>query len=184
MSYWDELRLPTERDLVVGFFDLTGYTKYCTQVDAMRALDLITSYIGLAASLISSHGGWFVKAIGDAGLFAFPGENADSAVTAALELQTRGDAWLASEGYKGRARIVMHAGPAAIGRVGAPGREQLDVIGKTVNTAGGMKTDGFLTITPALFRRLSPESRRAFKKHTPPIVYIGASDPRPASPLR
>jgi len=36
-----------------------------------------------------------------------------------------------------------------------------------------------LTITPALFRKLSPAKRQHFKKHTPPVSYIGIDDPRP-----
>jgi len=34
-------------------------------------------------------------------------------------------------------------------------------------------------MTPAVFRSLALETRRLFKKHTPPISYIDAADPRP-----
>lgn len=179
MSYWTDLRLPAERELVVGFYDLTAYTGYCERTDPAQALDLMTRYTALAAKIIHDAGGWFVKGIGDAGLFAFPAELADKAVAAVVTLQEKGDPWLAAENYKGRVRTVMHAGPAAIGRVGAKGREQLDIIGKTVNIAGAMRTDGSLAVTPALFRKLSPAARKLFKKHTPPVSYIGIDDPRP-----
>ena len=181
MSYWTDLRLPTERELVVGFYDLTGYTKYCNTAEPATALRLMTRYSILAASAVEDAGGRFVKAIGDAGLFAFPDELADSALSAAQMLQRVGDPWLAAEGYKGKVRIVMHAGPVAIGHIGAPGREHLDLIGKTVNVAGGMRPETYLTVTPALFRKLSPDARQSFRKHTPPISYIGIDDPRPKS---
>jgi hypothetical protein len=36
-----------------------------------------------------------------------------------------------------------------------------------------------VSLSAEAFRALSPELRRSFKKHTPPVVYIPASDPRP-----
>jgi len=73
----------------------------------------------------------------------------------------------------------MHVGMAAMGPIGGPGREQLDVIGSTVNIVGSMRTEGHLAITPALFRKLSPAARQLFKKHTPPISYNDVEAPRP-----
>ncbi len=179
MSYWTDLRLPTERELIVGLYDLTAYTAYCLHAEPAQALDLMTRYCALSAEIIHDAGGWFVKGIGDAGLFAFPADLADQAVEAAFKLQEVGDPWLARENYKGRVRTVMHIGPVAIGRIGARGREQLDIIGKTVNIVGARRIDGTLAVTPELFRKLSSAGRQHFKKHTPPITYIGVDDPRP-----
>ena len=179
MSYWTQLRLPTERELVVGLYDLRGYTIYCEKTEPMRALDVMARYAELAAAILQDAGGWFVKPIGDAGLFAFPAEQADDAVSAVLALQNRGDPWLTAQGYKGWVRTHMHVGMVAIGRIGAKGREQLDIIGKTVNIVGAMRSEGTIAMTPALFRRLSPPLRKLFKKHTPPVSYIAADDPRP-----
>jgi class 3 adenylate cyclase len=179
MSYWTELRLPTECELIVGMYDLTAYTTYCLQAEPAQALDLMTRYCALSADIIHDAGGWFVKGIGDAGLFAFPAALADEAVAAALKLQEVGDAWLAAENYKGRVRTIMHVGPVAIGRVGARGREQLDIFGRTVNIVGSRRFEGYLSVTPELFRKLSSAGRTFFKKHTPPIYYIGIDDPRP-----
>ena len=181
MSYWTELRLPTERELVVGIYDLTGYTVYCERTAPSRALDVMARYCSLAGDIIHRAGGLLIKPIGDAGLFAFPGDQADSAVEAVKELQRVGDPWLASEDYVGRARIVMHTGMAAIGLIGGPGREQIDIIGKTVNIVGARRTEGYLSITPAVFRKLSSAHRQLFRKHTPPISYIDLDDPRPKS---
>lgn len=94
-------------------------------------------------------------------------------------MQTVGDAWLRDAGYGGHVRTVMHAGTAAVGRIGAEGREQLDVIGSDVNIVGAMRADGRFAVTPALFRKLSADKRKLFKKHTPPVSYIGLDDPRP-----
>jgi len=179
MSSWSDLPLPCERELVVGMFDLTGYTVYCQRTDDVTALKLITGYMRLAAETIETAGGYFIKAIGDAGLFVFFAEEADAALGAVQSLQANGDAWLHAAGYNGHVRFVMHAGTAVLGKLGAPGREQLDVIGSTVNIVGARRMEGRMAITPALFRKLSPESRQHFKKHTPPVSYIGVDDPHP-----
>ena len=43
---------------------------------------------------------------------------------------------MAERGFKSRAVVKLHLGPVAIGRVGSPGEEILDVYGKTVGTGG------------------------------------------------
>jgi hypothetical protein len=123
-------------------------------------------------------GGRLFKTLGDAGLVAFPAELADAGVLALRAVQHEGDAWLARRGFKSRAIVKLHLGPVALGRVGSPGEEALDIYGKTVNTAATIPSTG-LAMTPAVFRRLSPETRQLFKKHTPPITYIDA-ERRPA----
>jgi class 3 adenylate cyclase len=124
MSAWTDLRVPAERELVVGFYDLTGYTAYCESASAATALDLITRHTTLASDIITDAGGWFVKAIGDRGLFIFMPEQADAAVAAMQRLRTVGDPWLTGVGYRGRVCAVLHAGPVALGRIGPRGREQ------------------------------------------------------------
>ena len=67
----------------------------------------------------------------------------------------------------------MVAGP-----FGRDGDKRYDVIGKTVNVAATLEATG-VALSVAAFRKLGPELRRRFKKHTPPISYIDASDSRP-----
>jgi hypothetical protein len=45
----------------------------------------------------------------------------------------------------------------------------------TVNIAATLKSND-LAITPQLFRRLNPDTRKLFKKHTPPITYIPVNE--------
>ena len=105
-------------------------------------------------------------------------ELVDAGVLAFQVVQRDGDEWLARHGYKTRAIVKLHLGPVAIGRIGSPGEEILDLCGKTVNIAAQLPSAG-LAMTPAVFRRLSPATRQLFKKHTPPISYIDAADRRP-----
>ena len=116
-----------------------------------------------------------MKAIGDAGLFAFLSEDTDNAVLALRNVQHRGDAYLSKNGYKGRGIFKMHCGPVASGPLGAPGNKPFDVIVDTVNIAATLEAVGF-AMTPQVFRALKPETRKLFKKHTLPVTYIGLDD--------
>jgi hypothetical protein len=57
------------------------------------------------------------------------------------------------------------------------GDKHHDVIGKTVNPAAMLDSTG-VTLSVTAFRKLGPALRRRFKKHTPPVTYIRAEDPR------
>ena len=94
-----------------------------------------------------------VKAIGDAGLFAYPAEAADAPVRAMAGLKLDLDAWLASRGYPGP--VTMNAGAVAVGEVGAPGRGRIDVYGQVVNAAAMLRGRG-LVITAALHAQHLP----------------------------
>jgi len=180
MSYWADLRTPTEAELLVGIYDLTQYTLFSERTPVLRLLDVMAGYHHLLAQMIEEAGGLFIKTMGDAGLFAFPAEDADVAVNAIHKMLEDGDTWLTAQGYPGRARFGIHVGPVAIGRINIQGHEGLDIFGSTVNIVGVMQSYRF-TMTPAAFRSLSPEMRKKFKKHTPPVSYIGENDPRPRS---
>jgi class 3 adenylate cyclase len=116
--------------------------------------------------------------MGDAGLAAFPAVEAETGVNAFRQLRADGRAWLAEHGWQCRTIVKLHLGPVAVGRVGSPGEEILDVYGKTVNVAASLDSTG-LAMTPAVFRSLPAEARTRFRKHTPPITYIDAEDRRP-----
>jgi class 3 adenylate cyclase len=170
--------LPAECDLVVGFSDLSGFRRFSEQAKPLDIMAMLKGHFALTAKIIENAGGRFFKAIGDAGLFGFPLDRADDAVWSCFAVQRECEALLASAGFHTRVAIKLNVGVVAIDLLGAPGRETLDILGKEVNVAASLASTGF-TITPALFRRLASSTRCHFKKHTPPISYIGVSDQRP-----
>jgi len=178
VSFWTELRAPAERELLIGFYDLTGYMRHADQAEPRRLLDLMAGYFALTGRILVDAGGRLIKTFGDAGLAAFPAALVDAGVLAFQAVQRDGDTWLARHDCASRAIVKLHLGPVAIGPVGSPGDERLDVYGKTVNVAATLASTG-LAMTPAVFRRLSPATRTCFKKHTPPITYIDSDDKRP-----
>jgi class 3 adenylate cyclase len=176
MSAWTKLRLPSEHEMLVGFYDLTGYTRYSEKRQPLDLLKMMAGYFALTGDIIMEGGGRLIKTLGDQGLVAF--FDADAGIAALMRVQKEGDAWVAAQGYKSNAVVQLNFGPVALGMVGARGQEILDVYGKTVNVAAVLPTRGF-AMTPAAFRALKPETRKLFKKHTPPVSYIGVEDKRP-----
>jgi class 3 adenylate cyclase len=138
----------------------------------------MAGYFARTGQIVGDAGGRLIRTLGDAGLVAFPADAADAGVLALRSVQSAGREWLGQRGFKTSIVVKLHLGPVAIGRVGSPGEEIIDVYGKTVNVAAALSSSG-LAVTPAVFRSLQAETRKLFKKHTPPISYIDAADPRP-----
>ena len=178
MSFWTDLRLPCEQDLLIGFYDLKGYVRQAEASAPLELLELISGYFALTGKLIDESGGRLIKTLGDAGLVAFPAALADAGVRTLQRVRSEGCDWLAARGWRSRAVVKLHLGPVALGRVGSPGEEIIDVCGKAVNVAASLPSTG-LALSPAAFRSLEPQTRQLFKKHTPPITYISTEDARP-----
>jgi hypothetical protein len=53
------------------------------------------------------------------------------------------------------------------------------VLGKAVNVTATLEGAG-VTLSAEAFRKLAPELRARFKKHTAPITYIRLEDPGPS----
>ncbi len=174
VSFYD-VNEPTKMDLLVGFYDLTGYIHITRDAEPDAIFELMAGYFDLTGEILEKAGGWLVKPIGDAGLAAFPAEEADAGVAAFLELKRQGDEWLRSQGINSHAVVKLHLGPVVCGPIGAPGRKRPDIYGHTVNVAATLEAKSF-AISSQAFRRLDPESRKAFKKHTPPVTYIRTQD--------
>ena len=122
-----------ETRLIVGFFDLTLYTKWCERTPAEDVLAFATDFFALAGREIARLGGTLVKPIGDAGLFVFPPDHPAKVRDGLDAMRAELDGWLVERGYPGTLAIKLGLGPVAVGRVGAPGDERLDVYGGTVN---------------------------------------------------
>ena len=61
MSYWTDLRTPTEAELLVGIYDLTQYTLYSERTPVLRLLDVMAAYHRLLAQMIEDAGGLLLK---------------------------------------------------------------------------------------------------------------------------
>jgi len=167
----DEITTPQELDLLVAFFDLTGFARFSRTHSAREVFDTFAEFYEFVGDLIEASGGKVVKFIGDAGLILYPEAHVDRGVLALKNLKNAGDVWLADHKIASRHIIGAHFGPVVCGQIGVRRDKRFDIFGETVNIAATLKSNG-LAITPQLFRRLNPDTRKLFKKHTPPITYI------------
>jgi adenylate cyclase len=151
----DERRLPVEENalpmrskelhLAVLFCDINDFTDFaagCMPYDVVHVINRLFLRIGEA---VLANSGYIDKYLGD-GLLALWGvhgdaddENCMGAVRAGLLMQR----WIRELGPRltphfGRElsiRVGIHFGPAIVGRIGHPARQQITAIGDTVNIA-------------------------------------------------
>src|SRR5207245_3792885 len=164
------------RPLLVAFTSFNRYTAQIDRVDDAVVARVMDDYYQLAGSAIRSTGGRVVKFIGDATLAVFPPDQVERAILGLLELKDAADSFMAERGWDCRLVVKVHFGPVAAGEVGAGPDRRYDVLGKTVNVAARLDASGGVVLSAEAFRRLGPEARTRFKKHTPPITYIRQED--------
>jgi class 3 adenylate cyclase len=162
---------PQEIDLLVGFFDLTRFHPYATSTPVLEVATLLSDYYELVGEIIEDSGGQVLKFMGDAALTVHSEADVDRGVLALLDLKTRGDAWLDERGVRSENRVTAHFGSVAAAAVGTKTDKRVDIFSEVVNVAVTMRSTGF-AMSAQVFRKLSADTRKLFKKHTPPITYI------------
>jgi adenylate cyclase len=168
----------TEIPLLIAFADLTRFQVTCERTPDAEMAALLDELYVRVAERVAGAGGVVVKYMGDAALVVFPEERASDGAVALLALKEETDAWLRGRGLDCRLIVKAHFGPAVAGPFGPRESRRFDVIGSAVNLAATLETRSF-ALSAEAFRRLAPDARKRFKKHTPPITYIPLDGPRP-----
>ena len=165
--------LPTlrEQELVIATFDLTGYFRFSRTRPEREVMNLTSDYYEFVGDIIADGGGTVIKFMGDAGLLIYPAAEADRAVNNLLQLKNDGDAWLAKRKVPCENIVKAHVGKVFCGPFGTRSEKRFDIFGMAVMDTFKLESHG-LAISPELFRKLKPNTRKAFKKHTPPMTYI------------
>ncbi|MFP4363074.1 MAG: adenylate/guanylate cyclase domain-containing protein [Spirochaetia bacterium] len=169
---FDSIQNPVKANFLVGFADLSKFGRITAKMDDAELFDLLTGWYELAGDLVSSSGGQVVKCIDDALLIVYPEDKCDEGVLGLIELQEKSEQFFQERNINTKLKMTAHFGEAVMGKTGIKGDKHLDILGKTVNTAAMLETQNGFAMTAAAFRSLSPEPRKKFKKHTPPITYI------------
>ena len=173
---FEDIQTPQEMNCAVSFFDLTSFARYVSKCSTRELFELLSDYYEFVGEVIEGAGGCVIKFIGDAGLVAFPEEGVDRGVVGLCKLKQEGDEWLAERGTPCKHIIKVHFGSVICGPVGTRSAKRMDVFGQAVNVAATLSSNGF-SMTPQVFRKLSKDTRKLFKKHTPPVTYIPLSEP-------
>lgn len=161
---------------LVAFSDLTGYAKFAARKSDEEVFQFLFEYYEFVGESITSASGKVIKFMGDGALMLFPEASTDAGIRALLDLQSQGDQFLSERNVSCRHHVRAHFGSICIGEIGTLGDKRPDILGSTVNTLFMLKAPGS-AITPEVFRKLTPETRKLFKKHTPPITYIPLIQP-------
>ena len=167
----------SEVPLLIAFADLTRFFVQSQRVSDLDLADTLDAFYECVAVPVDKAGGRVVKFIGDAALIVFSEDAVDRGVEALLQVKDAVDDLMERRRWDCRLTVKAHFGTTVAGPFGAAGAKRFDVIGKAVNTAATLDGSG-VTLSVAAFRKLGPELRRRFRKHTPPVTYIRHEDPR------
>jgi class 3 adenylate cyclase len=162
--------------LLIAFADLTRFAVHSALLSDQELAETMDAFYERVAARIDAAGGKVVKFIGDAALIVFPEDAASRGVEALLSLKEDIDAWFATRKWESRLIVKVHFGRAVAGPFGSATHKQFDVLGKDVNAAAMLDSTG-LALSVEAFRKLEPETRKRFKKHTPTVTYIRVEDP-------
>jgi class 3 adenylate cyclase len=165
-----------EQAVLIVFADLTRFMVNARSTPDAALAELLDGFYRRAEGLVSAAGGRVVKFMGDAFLAVWPEDRAGDGVEALSGLKRDIDAWWAAKGWDSRVVLKAHYGRAVVGLFGVEAR--FDVIGNEVNVAATLPART-VSLSAEAFRCLGGEKRKAFRKHTAPVVYIPVDDPRP-----
>jgi adenylate cyclase len=177
MNPFARIACPTELNLLVAFFDLTQFASFSRTVSDRELFEFLADYYDFVGACVQQSGGTIVKFMGDAGLAVWPEAMVDRGVLGLRDLKESGDHWLDRRSLHCRHVIKADFGPVVCGPIGSRNDRRFDVFGQTVHTAALLVSNG-LAITPAVFGKLQRETRKAFKRRTPPVTYVPVEERR------
>jgi adenylate cyclase len=171
MTNLKSIKSPQQLNLLVAFFDLSGFTRLFEAKEDQDIFALMSEFFEFTGEIIEAAGGTVIKFIGDAGMVVFPEDKASQGIVTLKDLKGKAEQCLKHHEINCRINFKVHFGEVTCGKIGTKTSKNLDIYGKTVNVAATLPTNGF-SISPQAFRQLDEAGRKLFKKHTPAIRYI------------
>jgi len=161
-----------ERRLTLLTFDLAGYTRATTSMQALDVALLLDAYYELVLPPIREAGGRLVKFMGDGAFAVFPEERCAEAIDATVALVRTIDGWprARAAGLGGGANI--HLATVAEGELGPPDGRRYDVVGAGVNHLFRMGGGRGVRISEPAYRQLPDARRGPWHKLNPPATYV------------
>jgi class 3 adenylate cyclase/DNA-binding response OmpR family regulator len=162
---------PAERDVVVLFADIRGYTTLTEGLPPRVLVEqVLNRYFNAMTAVIHRYAGTVDKFMGDGmiGLFGVPIARVDDiqrSLAAAIEMQQACDElraeWLATLNRDIGIGIGLSYGRAVVGNIGSTERLDYTVIGDVVNTASrlnGLAEAGEIVVSHSLVDALAPNA--------------------------
>ncbi len=152
-------------EITVVFADLTSFTEMTHELGAERTHEVVDAFLRAASGIITNHGGFIDKYIGDAvmALYNVPIKHADHArraVDAALELQSGMAALGRRFQMELRAAVGIASGWARVGRLGSEESRDFTAIGDVVNVAArleGKTNPGEVLISHETYEKIAAD---------------------------
>jgi adenylate cyclase len=178
----------SEQVVTVMFVDVRNFTEHSSRHTPQEVVEALNLFFSHAVELVEAQGGMVNKFLGDGFMALFGiGPNSDNHALRAIEA---GRALL--ECLRGMCEqlqlagwpdfqigIGVNSGPAIVGSIGSPKRQEYTAIGDTVNVASRVealtKTVGQMFLVTDATRRLLPQSVRL--KALPPQAVKGKGQP-------
>ena len=168
---------PAIVNALICFYDMVNFTSAAKKInDPVKLFNFLQKIAEIIDTIISSTKGHIVKYIGDAGLIIYPDELVDEGVNALITLQKELHQFTADQDLNLKVTFAVHYGEIVIGKYKP--FNTMDIGGDAVNIAArlehacGNKFKGRFVISPQVFRKLKPGTRKLVHKFTPPVVYI------------
>lgn len=137
------------REVTILFADLRGFTAWVESSAPGEVVSALNAYFSEMDAAIRANGGLVLQFIGDEieAVFGAPTpdvHHADQAVNAALEMQSRLDAWNTTRRAAGKVElqhgIGIHSGMVVAGNIGSSERMSYSLVGDAVNVASRIQT--------------------------------------------
>jgi class 3 adenylate cyclase len=126
---------PQERDVVICFTDIRGFTALTEEMDATTLFPIISAVLAEQVRLVYEHGGYVDKFGGDGVMAVFDGpDRARQSCLCAIHMLEQASDHTENRDM-GQLAIGIHSGRAIIGNIGSPEHLDYSVIGTTVNLA-------------------------------------------------
>ena len=164
------------RTLLMCVYDVSNFIKLAKSFppkEPDKLFSFMNGFSGLTSQKVADAGGLVIKYLGDGALIVFDDQDVDASVMAMHCLKADLEAYLAQHGFRNAVAFSLHIGEAAIGYIGTEPFRWIDIMGNPVQVVFTMlNPKQRFAITPQVFRKLKPETRKLFHKFTPPILYL------------
>ena len=155
-------------DALVAFTDIAKFDSYARDQEPAETAHFIPSYAEIHDRILGPSPGCVIKYIGDASMIVFPGAEADAGVRVLLELHQTLGKELSTPEFSASLHCGAHYGQ--LYGVELPPFNAPDVLGSAANIE--RKGRGQVVISTEAFRKLGADTRKLFRRHREPEVYL------------
>jgi adenylate cyclase len=127
---------PEQREVVILFTDIRGFTAMSEEMEPTRLFKLISNELSMQVHLVHEHGGYVDKFGGDGLMAVFDGDDKEvRSCVCALQIMAGVRESMAEDQEIQQLGIGIHMGPVVIGNLGSSEHFDYSVIGNAVNLA-------------------------------------------------